>query len=213
MTVPADAPAAPRSRVVVLLSGTGTLCAALLAAAAHPGYPAEVVAVGSDRAGAAGLAHARERGVETFVVPLGEHPDRAAWDRALAEELTARRPDWVVSAGFMKLLGPAVLGAFPGRVLNTHPALLPAFPGARAVRDALAAGVPTTGATVHLVDAGVDTGPVLAQRPVPVLPGDDEAALHERIKTVERELLVQTLDDLVVAGLPPTATTTQESPR
>jgi phosphoribosylglycinamide formyltransferase 1 len=200
--------------VVVLLSGTGSLCAALLAAAADPGYPAEVVAVGSDRAGAAGLAHARERGVDTFVQALGQHPDRAAWDRALAEELTARRPDWVVSAGFMKLLGPAVLDAFPGRVLNTHPALLPAFPGAHAVRDALAAGVPTTGATVHLVDAGVDTGPVLAQRTVPVLPGDDEARLHERIKTVERELLVQTLDDLVVAGLPPTATTTtEESPR
>jgi phosphoribosylglycinamide formyltransferase 1 len=199
--------------VVVLLSGTGSLCAALLAAAADPGYPAEVVAVGSDRAGAAGLAHARERGIDTFVQVLGEHPDRAAWDRALAEELTARRPDWVVSAGFMKLLGPAVLGAFPGRVLNTHPALLPAFPGAHAVRDALAAGVPTTGATVHVVDVGVDTGPVLAQRPVPVLPGDDEARLHERIKTVERELLVQTLGDLVVAGLPPTAATTEESPR
>jgi len=199
--------------VVVLLSGTGSLCAAVLAAAADPGYPVEVVAVGSDRAGAAGLAHARERGVDTFVQVLGQHPDRAAWDRALAEELTARRPDWVVSAGFMKLLGPAVLGAFPGRVLNTHPALLPAFPGAHAVRDALAAGVPTTGATVHLVDAGVDTGPVLAQRPVPVLPGDDEARLHERIKTVERELLVQTLGDLVVAGPPPTATTTEESLR
>ena len=215
----ADAPAVPRprtarSRVVVLLSGTGSLCAALLAAAADPGYPAEVVAVGSDRAGAAGLDHARERGVDTFVQVLGEHPDRAAWDRALAEELTARRPDWVVSAGFMKLLGPAVLDAFPGRVLNTHPALLPAFPGAHAVRDALAAGVTTTGATVHLVDAGLDTGPVLAQRPVPVLPGDDEDRLHERIKTVERELLVQTLGDLVVAGLPPTATTTtEESPR
>jgi phosphoribosylglycinamide formyltransferase-1 len=216
--VSADAPAVPRprtarSRVVVLLSGTGSLCAALLAAAADPGYPVEVVAVGSDRAGAAGLAHARQHGVETFVQALGQHPDRAAWDRALAAELTARRPDWVVSAGFMKLLGPAVLGAFPGRVLNTHPALLPAFPGAHAVRDALAAGVPTTGATVHVVDAGVDTGPVLAQRPVPVLPGDDEARLHERIKTVERELLVQTLGDLVVAGLPPTATTTEESPR
>ncbi|CCH90212.1 Phosphoribosylglycinamide formyltransferase, formyltetrahydrofolate-dependent [Modestobacter italicus] len=215
----ADAPAVPRprtarSRVVVLLSGTGSLCAALLAAADDPGYPAEVVAVGSDRAGAAGLAHARERGIDTFVQVLGEHPDRAAWDRALAEELTARRPDWVVSAGFMKLLGPAVLSAFPGRVLNTHPALLPAFPGAHAVRDALAAGVTTTGATVHLVDAGLDTGPVLAQRPVPVLPDDDEARLHERIKTVERELLVQTLGDLVVAGLPPTATTTtEESPR
>jgi phosphoribosylglycinamide formyltransferase-1 len=201
--------------VVVLLSGTGTLCAALLAAAADPDYPAEVVAVGSDRVDAAGLAHARERGIETFVRALGEHPDRAAWDRALADELTARRPDWVVCAGFMKLLGPAVLGAFPGRVLNTHPALLPAFPGAHAVRDALSAGVRTTGATVHLVDAGVDTGPVLAQRPVPVLPDDDEAGLHERIKIVERELLVQTLAGLVAPAerLPPHAAPNEETPR
>ena len=216
----ADAPAPPgvaivRSRVVVLLSGAGSLCAALLAAAADPTFPAEVVAVGSDRPDAAGLAHARERGVETFVTALGDHADRAAWDRALAGALTARRPDWVVCAGFMKLLGPAVLAAFPGRVLNTHPALLPAFPGAHPVRDALAAGVRTTGATVHLVDSGVDTGPVLAQRPVPVLTGDDEARLHERIKTVERELLVQTLAGLVTraGGPPPTASPTEESTR
>jgi phosphoribosylglycinamide formyltransferase-1 len=216
--VSADAPAVPRSRtvrsrVVVLLSGTGTLAAALLAAAAEPDQPFEVVAVGSDRPGAAGLAYPRERGVETFVTTLQEHPDRAAWDRALAAELAARRPDWVVCAGFMKLLGPAVLGAFAGRIVNTHPALLPAFPGAHAVRDALAAGVTTTGATVHLVDAGVDTGPVLAQRPVPVLPDDDEARLHERIKTVERELLVQTLAGLVATGLPPTVAPTEESTR
>jgi phosphoribosylglycinamide formyltransferase-1 len=216
--VSADARAVPRprtarSRIVVLLSGTGTLCAALLAAAAEPDQPFEVIAVGSDRADAAGLDRARERGVETFVTALRDHPDRAAWDRALAAELTARRPDWVVSAGFMKLLGPAVLGAFPGRVLNTHPALLPAFPGAHAVRDALAAGARTTGATVHLVDAGVDTGPVLAQRPVPVLPDDDEARLHERIKTVERELLVQTLAGLVSTGPPPTAVPTEETTR
>jgi phosphoribosylglycinamide formyltransferase 1 len=227
--VPADAPAVPRpeaarSRVVVLLSGAGTLFAALLSAAAEPGYPAEIVAVGADRADAAGLGHARERGLETFVTALRDHPDRAAWDRALAAELTARRPDWVVCAGFMKILGPAVLDAFAGRVVNTHPALLPAFPGAHAVRDALAAGVPTTGATVHLVDAGVDTGPVLAQRPVPVLPDDDEARLHERIKTVERELLVQTLAGLLAAPptsppatppgpVPATAPPTQESIR
>jgi phosphoribosylglycinamide formyltransferase-1 len=205
--VAVDAPAVSRprtvpARVVVLLSGTGTLCAALLAAAAGPEHPYDVVAVGADRP-ATGLAHARERGVETFVTALGDHADRAEWDRALAAQLTARRPDWVVCAGFMKLLGPAVLDAFPGRVVNTHPALLPAFPGAHAVRDALAAGVEVTGATVHLVDAGLDTGPVLTQRSVPVLPDDDEDRLHERIKTVERELLVQTLDDLVVAGLPP----------
>lgn len=214
----ADAPAVPRSRtsparVVVLLSGAGTLCAALLAAAAEPGHSFTVVAVGADRPGAPGLAHARDHGVETFVTALADHPDRAAWDRALAAELTARAPDWVVCAGFMKLLGPAVLAAVPGRVVNTHPALLPAFPGAHAVRDALAAGVPTTGATVHLVDAGLDTGPVLAQRPVPVRPDDDEDRLHERIKTVERELLVQTLDQLVVAGLPPHAVPHEESNR
>jgi phosphoribosylglycinamide formyltransferase-1 len=182
--------------VVVLLSGAGTLCAALLTAAADPRYPAEVVAVGSDRADAPGLDAARVRGLTTFVASLPDHPDRPAWDRALAAELAVHRPDWVVCAGFMKLLGPAVLAAFPGRLVNTHPALLPAFPGAHPVRDALAAGVQTTGATVHLVDAGVDTGPVLAQRPVPVRPGDDEIQLHERIKTVERELLVQTVADL-----------------
>jgi phosphoribosylglycinamide formyltransferase 1 len=216
LDVSSDAPDAPRSaraRIVVLLSGTGTLCAALLDAAAGPDAGFEVVAVGTDRADAAGLAHAHRRGVPTFVVALRDHPDRAAWDAALAAELTARRPDWVVCAGFMKLLGPAVLGAFPDRVVNTHPALLPAFPGAHAVRDALAAGVGTTGATVHLVDAGLDTGPVLAQRPVPVLPDDDEDRLHERIKTVERELLVQTLAGLVAAGLPTTIAPTSGDPR
>jgi phosphoribosylglycinamide formyltransferase 1 len=194
-----------RARVVVLLSGTGSLCAALLAAADDPGYPARVVAVGADR-DAAGLEHARRRGLPTFVRPLGDFPDRAEWDRALADDIAAHDPDLVVSAGFMKIVGPAVLGRFEGRLVNTHPALLPAFPGAHAVRDALAAGVAVTGSTVHLVDAGVDTGPVLAQREVPVLPDDDEAALHERIKTVERELLVET-----VAALATTATTRENS--
>ena len=188
----------PRARVVVLLSGTGSLSAALLAATDDPAYPAEVVAVGSDRP-AEGLEHARRRGLPTFVCAVGDHPERAAWDRALAAEIAAFEPDLVVSAGFMKIVGPAVLEAFGGRLINTHPALLPAFPGARAVRDALAAGVPVTGATVHVVDAGVDTGPVLAQREVAVLPGDDEARLHERIKDVERELLVETVADLVPA--------------
>jgi len=187
-----------RARVVVLLSGTGSLCAALLSAADDPTYPATVVAVGADRP-AAGLEHAVQRGIPTFVCPLGDHPDRAAWDRALAAELARHEPDLVVSAGFMKIVGPAVLGAFGGRLVNTHPALLPAFPGAHAVRDALAAGVAVTGATVHLIDAGVDTGPVLAQREVPVEPGDDEDTLHERIKTVERELLVQTVAGLATA--------------
>jgi phosphoribosylglycinamide formyltransferase-1 len=203
--VPAPEPT-PRARIVVLLSGTGSLCAALLEAADDPGYPAVVVAVGSDRE-APGLEHARRRGIPTFVCALAAHPDRAAWDRALAAAIAGSEPDLVVSAGFMKIVGPSVLGLFEGRLVNTHPALLPAFPGAHAVRDALAAGVRTTGATVHLVDAGVDTGPVLAQREVPVQPGDDEAALHERIKTVERELLVQTVAQLA------TAERTRESPR
>ena len=171
---------------------------AVLDAADDPAFPAEVVAVGSDRE-APGLEHARRRGLPTFVTRLGDHPDRAAWDRALAAELAAHEPDLVVSAGFMKLVGPAVLDAFGGRLINTHPALLPAFPGAHAVRDALAAGVEVTGSTVHLVDAGIDTGPVLAQREVRVLPDDDEARLHERIKTAERELLVETVAALVAA--------------
>ena len=190
-----------RARVAVLLSGTGSLCAALFAATDDPAYPAEVVVVGSDRA-ADGLEHARRRGIPTFTCALREHPDRAAWDRALAGALAAYRPDLVVSAGFMKLVGPAVLEAFGGRLINTHPALLPAFPGAHAVRDALAAGATVTGATVHLVDAGLDTGPVLAQREVAVRPDDDdEASLHERIKDVERELLVETVAQLVTADL------------
>ncbi len=193
----AEAP--PRARVAVLVSGTGSLCGALLAATDDPAYPVDVVVVGSDRH-AEGLEHARRRGVPTFTCALADHPDRAAWDRALAAELRAVEPDLVVSAGFMKLVGPAVLGAFGGRLINTHPALLPAFPGAHAVRDALAAGVSVTGATVHVVDAGIDTGPVIAQREVAVLPGDDEARLHERIKDVERELLVQTVAELVTAS-------------
>ena len=207
--MPADEPP-HRARIVVLLSGTGSLCAALLDATDDPGYPATVVAVGADR-DAAGLEHARRRGLPTFVCGLGEHPDRAAWDRALAARIARFAPDLVVSAGFMKIVGPAVLDAFAGRLINTHPALLPAFPGAHAVRDALAAGAPVTGSTVHLVDAGVDTGPVLAQREVPVRPGDDEARLHERIKTVERELLVQTVAQLVTAA-PPSPSQSRKSP-
>ena len=190
---------AQRARVAVLLSGTGSLCAALLAATDDPAYPADVVVVGSDRP-AEGLEHARRRGVPTFTCALREHADRAAWDRALATELAGHRPDLVVSAGFMRLVGPAVLDAFGGRLINTHPALLPAFPGAHAVRDALAAGATVTGATVHVVDAGLDTGPVIAQREVAVRPDDDEARLHERIKDVERELLVETVAQLVTAG-------------
>lgn len=195
----------PRARVVVLLSGTGSLSAALLEAAEDAAYPARVVAVGADR-DAPGLEHARRRGLPTFTVALRDFPDRRAWDAALADAIAAHRPHLVVSAGFMKIVGPAVLARYEGRLVNTHPALLPAFPGAHAVRDALAAGVDVTGSTVHLVDAGVDTGPVLAQREVPVLPGDNEDRLHERIKAVERTLLVETVARLVTG-------TTEESPR
>ncbi len=179
-----------RTRLVVLISGSGTLLQALLDAAADPHYPAEVVAVVADTAEAPGLARARAVGIPAVPVALAEHHDRAAWDLALRDALEAFEPDWVVSAGFMRILGPAVLSAFPLRVLNTHPALLPSFPGAHAVRDALAHGVRVTGSTIHLVDEGIDTGPIVDQQPVRVEPDDDEASLHERIKVVERALLV-----------------------
>lgn len=132
---------------------------------------------------------------------MADHPDRAAWDLALAEATAEHAPDLVVSAGFMKILGSQFLSRFQGRTVNTHPALLPAFPGAHAVPDALAYGVKVTGCTVHLVDAGTDTGPVLAQEPVAVLDGDDEDTLHERIKTVERKLLVDVLAALATGGV------------
>jgi phosphoribosylglycinamide formyltransferase-1 len=188
------------TRAVVLLSGVGSTCAALLAAQADPVYGLRVVAVGSDRADAAGLWHARRSGVPTFVVPPSDHPDRAAWDRALTAAVREHAPDLIVCAGFMRLLGPAYLAAYEGRTVNTHPALLPAFPGAHAVRDALAYGVHITGCTVHLVDAGVDTGPVVAQAAVDVLPHDDEASLHARIKAVERDLLVETVGRMARHG-------------
>ena len=191
-------PSAP-ARVVVLASGTGSLLASLLAAAVGD-YPARVVAVGTDRECAAQQIAAASS-VPTFTVALGDHPDRAAWDAALTEATAAYEPDLVVSAGFMKILGPQFLSRFPGRVLNTHPALLPAFPGAHAVPDALAYGVKITGCSVHLVDAGTDTGPVLAQEAVPVLDDDDEATLHERIKVVERRLLVDVVEALATRGV------------
>jgi phosphoribosylglycinamide formyltransferase 1 len=173
------------ARVVVLVSGSGTLLQALLDA-----RPAEIVAVGADRPGIEGLARAERVGVPTFVERVADHPDRAAWDAALAAAVLAHRPDLVVSAGFMKILGEGFLAVVGCPVLNTHPALLPAFPGTRGVADALAYGVKITGATVHLVDDGMDTGPVLAQAAVAVEPGDTVATLHDRIKIEERRLLV-----------------------
>ncbi|WP_260193850.1 phosphoribosylglycinamide formyltransferase [Actinophytocola gossypii] len=181
------------ARVVVLVSGSGTLLQAVLDAGAEPGFPVRVVAVGADRGGIEGLARAERAGVPRFTVRLRDHVDREAWDLALADAVAEYEPDLVVSAGFMKILGPAFLERFAGRVLNTHPALLPAFPGAHAVDDAIAHGVQVTGCTVHLVDAGVDTGPIVAQEAVRVEPGDDAGTLHERIKVVERRLLVDVI--------------------
>jgi formyltetrahydrofolate-dependent phosphoribosylglycinamide formyltransferase len=185
------------ARLVVLASGSGTLLQSVIDAAAAGGLAAEVVAVGSDVPGVMALARAEQAGIPVFVERPADHPDRPAWDAALLARLRAFDPDWVVSAGFMRILGPAVVDAFPGRIVNTHPALLPAFAGAHGVRDALRYGVKVTGCTVHVVDHGVDTGPILAQRAVEVLPGDDEASLHERIKEVERTLLVETLAQLI----------------
>ena len=195
LRVPPSAPA----RLVVLASGTGSLLASLLDAAVDD-YPARVVAVGADRDCAA-LQIAAAASVPTYTVRLGDHGDRDAWDAALTEVTAAHEPDLVVSAGFMKILGPQFLTRFPGRVVNTHPALLPAFPGAHAVPATLAYGVKVTGCTVHLVDAGTDTGPILAQQPVPVLDDDDEGRLHERIKVVERRLLVDVLEALATRGV------------
>jgi phosphoribosylglycinamide formyltransferase 1 len=174
---------ADAKRVVVLVSGHGSNLQALLDA----GMP--VVLVAADRPDAYGLERARRAGVDTAVVRPADHPDRPAFDLALRELVAGARPDVVCLAGFMRILGPAFVGAFPERIVNTHPSLLPAFRGAHAVRDALAYGVKVTGCTVHLVDEEVDHGPVLFQAAVPVEPGDDEERLHERIKREEHRLL------------------------
>lgn len=186
------------ARLVVLVSGAGSNLQALLDAARTGGYGAEVVAVGADREDTGGVERARAAGLPTFVERVPAYPDRDAWDTALTKAVAAYEPDLVVSAGFMKLLGPRFLGRFP--VVNTHPALLPAFPGAHAVREALAYGVRITGCTVHLVDSGVDTGPIIAQRAVEVADGDGESSLHERIKTVERTLLVDVVGRMARDG-------------
>jgi len=177
------------ARIVVLISGTGTLLQALIEAVAGPAYGAEIVAVGSDRAEAAGLARAERAAIPTFVHPwVGG--SRSDWDRELTRLVGVHQPDLVVSAGFLKLVGADFLAHFGGRMINTHPALLPAFPGLHGPRDALAYGVKVSGATVFLVDAGVDTGVILDQAAVPVLETDTVDVLHERIKVVERDLLV-----------------------
>lgn len=200
-TSPPLATVPSRVRVVVLVSGTGSNLAALLAAHDDPAFGARVVGVVSDRAGVGGLDIARAAGVPTAVVAPADFPDRAAWDVGMAQAVGVFDPALVVSAGFMRILGAAFLARFGGRVINTHPALLPAFPGAHAVRDALAYGVTVTGCTVHVVDAGVDTGPIIAQRAVEIAPDDDEASLHERIKVLERQMLVDTVGRIARGGL------------
>lgn len=197
----ASPPPAP-TRIVVLVSGSGTNLQALLdAIAADPdGFGAELVAVGADRDGIAGLERAERAGLPTFVCRVRDHATREAWDAALTRATAAYEPGLVVSAGFMRIVGKEFLRRFGGRVVNTHPALLPSFPGAHGVRDALAYGVKVTGCTVHFVDDGVDTGPIIAQGVVEVRDGDDEAALHERIKEVERQLLVEVVGRLARHG-------------
>lgn len=194
MTTP-DGGRAPL-RVVVLVSGSGTLLQALLDAQTDAG-PYAVVAVGADRPDIAGLTRGQAQGIPTFVVQPTAYADRSAWDDALADAIGQAQPDLVVSAGFMRILGPAVLAAH--RILNTHPALLPSFPGAHGVRDALAHGVKVTGTTCHWVDGGVDTGPIIAQRAIEVLDGDTEESLHERIKVQERSMLVDVVRALAEA--------------
>ena len=184
-------------RLVMLASGSGTLLQAVMDAVTEGRLSADIVAVGTDVVDCGALERAAWSGIPAFVCPPSDFGIRDDWNRALLDLLRSYDPDWIVSAGFMRILGPTVVEAYAGRILNTHPALLPAFPGAHAVRDALAYGVTVTGCTVHVVDQGVDTGPILAQVAVPVLPDDTEAELHERIKIQERELLVTTLSRLI----------------
>lgn len=184
----------------MLVSGAGTNLQALLDACAGNGYGAQVVAVGADRDDIAALARAGDAGVPTFTLRLRDFPSREDWDRALTTACADFAPDLIVLAGFMKLVGAAFLASFGGRVINTHPALLPSFPGMHGVRDTLEYGAKVSGCTVFLVDAGTDSGPVIAQAAVPVHDGDDEAALHERIKVAERGLLVDTVGRLVRDG-------------
>ncbi len=188
------------ARLVVLVSGEGTNLQALIDACRDDDYGAQVVAVGADRGAINALRRAERAGIPTFTVRLADFAARKDWDAALTRACAAYEPDLIVLAGFMKLVGQPFLDSFGGRCVNTHPALLPSFPGAHAVREALARGVKVTGCTVLVVDEGVDAGPILAQAPVPVADDDDEAALHERIKVTERALLVSTVGRMVREG-------------
>ncbi|GAA4688869.1 phosphoribosylglycinamide formyltransferase [Phytohabitans rumicis] len=188
------------ARLVVLVSGSGSNLQALLDASADPAYGARVVAVGADRDGIAGLDRAAAAGVPTFVDVVRSYPTRERWDAALTAHVAEHKPDLVISAGFLKLVGAEFLAAFGDRYINTHNSLLPAFPGMHGPRDALAYGVRLAGATLFFVDAGVDTGPIIAQVAVPVLPDDTEDTLTERIKEAERRQLVESVGRLVREG-------------
>ncbi len=183
-------------RIVVLVSGTGSNLQAVIDAVSSGVLKVEIAAVGSDRPGTGGVERSADAGIDTFVVDFADYPLRAEWNSALTRAVSFYQPDYVVSSGFMRIVGEEFLDSFPNRYLNTHPALLPAFPGAHGVRDALAYGVKVTGCTVMIADAGVDTGPILAQEAVKVLDDDTEESLHERIKVLERRLLIETLSRL-----------------
>ena len=188
--------------VLVLISGSGSNLLALLQAAEHPLFPAKILAVGSDKP-ASGLAHADLYGVPTFVVEPAKFSDTQSWAKKLEENISHYNPDLIVLAGFMKILPSSFVNTFSPRIINIHPSLLPSFPGAHAVRDALASGAKETGTTIHIVDEGVDTGPILGQKSLAVLPSDDESSLHERIKVLERKLLVETIQSLALKQLDP----------
>ena len=188
-------------RVVVLVSGAGTNLQALLDAAADPAYGADVVAVGADRDGIEALARAERAGVPTFVHRVKDFDAREEWDAALTASVTSYDAELVVLAGFMKLVGAAFLASYSGRIINTHPALSPSFPGMHGPAEALEYGVKLTGCTLFLVDGGVDTGPIVAQSAVPVLDGDTAESLHERIKTEERLMLVEAVGRIAREGL------------
>jgi phosphoribosylglycinamide formyltransferase 1 len=188
------------ARLVVLASGGGSTLQALLDASADASFGARVVAVGADRTGIEALARAERVGVATFTCRTSQYADRDDWDAALADAVAAYEPELVISAGFMKLVGKRFLSRLGGRFVNTHPALLPSFPGMHGARDALDHGVKITGCTLFVVDDGVDTGPIIAQRAVPVLDADDESTLHERIKVAERELLVEYIGRMAREG-------------
>jgi phosphoribosylglycinamide formyltransferase-1 len=188
------------ARLVCLVSGTGSLAAALVDAAADPAYGAEVVAFGADRHRLGALDVARRAGIPTFVQRVRDHPDRDSWDAALTDSVATFAPDLVISAGFMKLLGRRFLEVFGGRTLNTHPALLPSFPGMHGPADALQHGVKVSGATLFMVDEGVDSGPIVAQRAVDVVDGDTVESLHERIKVAERQMVVDAVGRMVREG-------------